>query len=333
MVNADPGDADHFGGNDIDKISDLFSGVADVDTVDINSQTTFRDSKFKVRNPANTFSYTLRTSAISANRNVTLPLLTANDTFVFASLAQTLTNKTFTGTTFDTSSNSFKGFAQDPTGRRWGLYQPNASGSTNATVGTLTGMLAGHTPSGAGTPSNSWDTTEGLVINHVTAATAETAAGIVSPTDADGMLRFSHPAMMRVRCKVDSTSNVRLYFGVSSDAVLPLNVTPLAVGDHGILAGFSSIDTNFTARGNDGTGAGGIYDLGTAKNTNYNTFEINWNGNGTSANVIFNGVTTTITNPIDLPDMTTNMFFHFQVQTTTTTARTVSTKGVWIDAV
>jgi len=35
VVNADTGDADHVGGNDFDKISDLFSGV-DVDDVTIN---------------------------------------------------------------------------------------------------------------------------------------------------------------------------------------------------------------------------------------------------------------------------------------------------------
>ena len=55
VVNSDSGDADHFGGNDIDKISQLFSGNTDVDTVDINSNTTFRNEKFKLRNPLNTF--------------------------------------------------------------------------------------------------------------------------------------------------------------------------------------------------------------------------------------------------------------------------------------
>jgi len=91
--NTDPGDATHFGGDDRDKISDLFSAVLDVDTVDINSVWTFRDDKLKFRNPANTFSYTLQMAAIVANRDVILPLLTGNDTLVFEAHTQTLTNK------------------------------------------------------------------------------------------------------------------------------------------------------------------------------------------------------------------------------------------------
>lgn len=85
--NTDPGTASEFGGDDIDKISNLFSGNLDVDSVDINSSFTIRDNKFSLRNPANTFSYVFQTSALAANRDVTLPLLTAADTFVFAGFA------------------------------------------------------------------------------------------------------------------------------------------------------------------------------------------------------------------------------------------------------
>jgi hypothetical protein len=59
---------------------------------DFNS--TFRSSRLLIRNPANTFSYTLVGSAIAAGRNITLPLLTGNDTLVTEAFAQTLTNKT-----------------------------------------------------------------------------------------------------------------------------------------------------------------------------------------------------------------------------------------------
>jgi len=54
----------------------------------------FRSGRLKVRNPANTFSYALTGSAITADRAVTFPLLTAGDTLVTAAFAQTLTNKT-----------------------------------------------------------------------------------------------------------------------------------------------------------------------------------------------------------------------------------------------
>jgi hypothetical protein len=59
---------------------------------DFNS--TFRSSRLLLRNPANTFSYTFVGAAITAGRNITLPLLTGNDTMVTEAFAQTLTNKT-----------------------------------------------------------------------------------------------------------------------------------------------------------------------------------------------------------------------------------------------
>jgi len=61
----------------------------------------FRSGRLKVRNPANTFSYALTGSAITADRAITFPLLTAGDTLVTAAFAQTLTNKTI-----DAASNT-----------------------------------------------------------------------------------------------------------------------------------------------------------------------------------------------------------------------------------
>jgi hypothetical protein len=55
---------------------------------------TFRSGRLRVANPANTYFYTFVGSAIVANRNVTLPLLTGNDVFVMADFIQTVTNKT-----------------------------------------------------------------------------------------------------------------------------------------------------------------------------------------------------------------------------------------------
>ncbi len=74
---------------------------------------TFRNQNIAFRNPANTFSYIVNTSAITANRNATFPLLTADDTFVFANMTQTLTNKTLTSPTItamtiNTDTNTIK---------------------------------------------------------------------------------------------------------------------------------------------------------------------------------------------------------------------------------
>lgn len=62
-------------------------------------QQTFRSSRLAITNPANTFSYFLVGAALTASRNVFLPLLTVNDTLVAEAFSATLTNKTLgTGT-------------------------------------------------------------------------------------------------------------------------------------------------------------------------------------------------------------------------------------------
>lgn len=58
----------------------------------------FGSGFFRILNPARTFSYAFVGSAIGANRNVTIPLLTASDIMVTAAFAQTLTNKTVNAT-------------------------------------------------------------------------------------------------------------------------------------------------------------------------------------------------------------------------------------------
>lgn len=64
----------------------------------------FPSSQLKINNPANTFAYILVGSAITANRNVTLPLLAGNDTFAFIgfdnawSAVQNFPNLTTVGT-------------------------------------------------------------------------------------------------------------------------------------------------------------------------------------------------------------------------------------------
>jgi hypothetical protein len=59
----------------------------------------FGSGIFKIANPLGTFYYTFAGSAILADRTVTFPLLTGNDSFVFEAHTQTLTNKTLTAPT------------------------------------------------------------------------------------------------------------------------------------------------------------------------------------------------------------------------------------------
>ena len=87
--NSDPGDADHVGGDDWDKLDDYFNKVATGLTARINSITRFYGTNLRIRNPADTFSYLHNPSAIVATRTVTYPLLTGDANFVFDSFGNT----------------------------------------------------------------------------------------------------------------------------------------------------------------------------------------------------------------------------------------------------
>src|SRR5262252_2565379 len=86
-----------FGGADtINKISNLFSGVLNVDTVDINSSWKFRSGVAQIANPANTFNYNIVGAAIAAARNLTLPLIAADDSLLARNSVDALKNKDLT---------------------------------------------------------------------------------------------------------------------------------------------------------------------------------------------------------------------------------------------
>jgi hypothetical protein len=68
---------------------------------------TFDTNDFAIWNPAKTFKYIIATSAIvTSDKIVTLPLLTANDTFMMLTMAQTVQNKTLDSTNTISSTAS-----------------------------------------------------------------------------------------------------------------------------------------------------------------------------------------------------------------------------------
>lgn len=81
------------------------------------STQSFPNTSLEVLNPAGTFGFLFTSTAIVADRTVTLPLLTGNDTFVMVSHAQTLSNKTlaipvitdYTNATHDHSNSTNAG--------------------------------------------------------------------------------------------------------------------------------------------------------------------------------------------------------------------------------
>ena len=64
-----------------------------------NNMQTFRDGFIRIANPAASRYYTLKTSAITNDYDITFPLITANDEFLLKNATQALLNKTFSDLT------------------------------------------------------------------------------------------------------------------------------------------------------------------------------------------------------------------------------------------
>lgn len=79
---ANPGTSSKFGSDDFDLVADLFNGVTSgLQPVIIKSTAKFGfgDNVLFVQNVAGTFQYNIRGSAITGNRDLTLPLISSND--------------------------------------------------------------------------------------------------------------------------------------------------------------------------------------------------------------------------------------------------------------
>jgi hypothetical protein len=94
-----------------------------------------------LRDSASDHWYKFAVSNLAADRTITLPLLTANDTFVFADFSQTLTNKTLTSPTIGTGVTlSTSGMTTTSNGNTKGTCYDKAPvnvQTTDATVTTL----------------------------------------------------------------------------------------------------------------------------------------------------------------------------------------------------
>jgi len=96
---------------------------------------TFKNSTLFIQNPATSSTYQFQTSAIGANFTVTLPLLLADDTFVFADFIQTLTNKTLSSPTITNYTNATHDHADNISG---GLLTNSAL--TSGVFSSITGI-------------------------------------------------------------------------------------------------------------------------------------------------------------------------------------------------
>jgi hypothetical protein len=87
----DAGTATKTGGIDWNKLDDYHSDVDITGPANIATTTNYTTDKLRLWNPAKTFTYQFNSSAISADRNITYPLLTSDGTLAVLELAQTFT--------------------------------------------------------------------------------------------------------------------------------------------------------------------------------------------------------------------------------------------------
>lgn len=301
--NNDPGDSTHFGGNDFDYLNNYLLGVdqSATDPVTIATTTQYRNTKFQLLNPASTFAYTHNAGAINSNIGVYYPVLTANDTFVFQNAGQNI-----------------YGVDNYPSVKKDG--QINVLGNNTA---NLDGVLTnGAMTATGGSITSVYDTVEGMTLQHTTAATSGNNAGYVSSATGIGVGRTLTNMRFTGRQKPSVTSNIRQYFGFTSNATLPISDTPLGSGDSGIMIGYTSADSTWQVFNNDGSGTAvkTQYTGAITTDTLFHTLDIIVPAG------LAGGITVTLdaNNPVTvssrLPATTTNLFFNSVCQSTTTSA-------------
>ena len=350
------GRADVFGGEDIDKISKLFDGTEEVDNVDFNSTTTIRSGNFKFRNPDNTFSYSVTPSAITADRNLTMPILTSDQQFLFENAAQTMTGQhTFNACIWESTGVGTSKFAGDPIPMRWGAVFPvNAAESTTGAA-ALEGILSRHTLRNTnGNPRCEWTSAgstgyEGQSIRFENLITDGDYSGIISPTSGVGLFRMSHDGLVRIRFSQEQWVHSAIVFGLSSSSAAPLNANnPLGNTHSGIIVGDSeSANWGFSLYNHDGDGTAAnktlladLSNIGVGGDI-FKEIEIKWYHDGTGlharasvGNVHETGVFYRKTlQSSELPAATTDLYFHCHfINTTGSNTNEFHLAGLWAES-
>jgi hypothetical protein len=241
-----------------------FSGGSVFDTLGVF----FRSSILHITNPGVTANYVVVASAIAADRNITLPLLTGNDQFTFDAFATTLTNKTYDGET-----NTPKNMWPMPSVERVGVWSGiNANGTGSGTGVFATGINVTGTVTGINPTA-----TEGPTTKYDTGAVSGTGAGIRESTNFFTTAGLN--AKIKFKFAVQQTTSCGFWIGFSSSGTFWTTVDEPLANLSGVMFGFRSTDSNWTVARNTGS-ATSTFDTTPfgAFDTNVHTVEITLNG-------------------------------------------------------
>lgn len=190
------------------------------------------------------------------------------------------------------------------------------------------GLLAGVPISGAAANTFAWDNWEGRYTICNTSTTSGTKCGLNWTTGSLSLVDRRQNPRMKVRVKVPTSANTRLYVGLSSATSIPATDTALATTDQGVLMGWDSTDTQISYWHNEGGGATATTaTIGPASsvNANWHQFEIQFDE--VTARCVLTlttgGVSYTTTLSTKLPTTDTQLIPYVVVSNTTAATRSL----------
>lgn len=232
---------------------------------------------------------------------------------------QTLTNKTI---------DSGFTYGGNPGGNivKFGLINPFPTAGTGATL-IRSGMFQARSSVGGdglwaasltaiGTPTDTYDATEGKTVVYATGASSGANAGL-RQTSAQYRRDWSSYHCMRV--SFSSTANIRVFLGWSSSNAEVAGEDPLNAL-HGAGVGKRSADTNWQVIRNDGSGATVFVDTGIPFDTSGVTVEMQLDSTNFKCRI--GGVEQTA-QTTELPGTTTSLFAHAQIETSAVADKTI----------
>ena len=218
ITTPDAGTVDLIGGDDFNKISNLFNGNPAIDIVTFDSDIRFATNRLQVLNPTKTFRYIFASSAIVANRTITIPLLTSNQVMTFNTFPATLTGKTM-----DAAANTFTNLVLSPSLKKTGLLLCVSATETGL------GILDGHTK--LGTPTVLVDTS-GSYWRFDSTTTINTIRGVTMPAN---FIRRNFNPLLRVGFQEPDATTYRPRIGFTNQTTLSTAAVPLAAANIGAL--------------------------------------------------------------------------------------------------
>lgn len=141
VVNANPGDADHVGGNDWDKVADYFNDIDVSEVPRINTLTEFRSGILKIRDNSNAFNVVMKSATQTANRDFTIPALIGNDSPAMLALQNNYTAINQIQVDTDTLLNLYRPVSTTNALVGLGFYERNSSNNPIAYAGIYNKLI------------------------------------------------------------------------------------------------------------------------------------------------------------------------------------------------